>query len=124
MQSGWNAWLHLGNKRSVSWSSNSPKHTAHSSVVAVTFTVLRFLASKVGKDSITARSRPQVLDRFAEMTGPARVSMQSLKKMQKKAMKKKAHTRNTMTSEAEWLKFPATGGVSVDAVPACALALW
>uniref|UniRef100_A0A2P2Q3G4 Uncharacterized protein n=1 Tax=Rhizophora mucronata TaxID=61149 RepID=A0A2P2Q3G4_RHIMU len=31
MHSGWNAWSHLGIKRSVSWSSNSFKHTAHSS---------------------------------------------------------------------------------------------
>ncbi|KAF7816997.1 hypothetical protein G2W53_030966 [Senna tora] len=55
MQSGWNTWLHFGIKRRVSSSSNSFKHTAHSSVL-LPFTVEY---TKVGKVSMISEFRPR-----------------------------------------------------------------
>ncbi|RDX83883.1 hypothetical protein CR513_35153, partial [Mucuna pruriens] len=59
MHSGWNTWLHLGIKRSVSSSSNSFKHTAHSSVARPILRLLTVEYTKVGNVSMTSRSRPR-----------------------------------------------------------------
>ncbi|RDY06148.1 hypothetical protein CR513_09916, partial [Mucuna pruriens] len=59
MHSGWNTWSHLGIKRSVSVSSNSHKHTAHSSVPFPSLWILTTEYSSVGNASITAGSRPR-----------------------------------------------------------------
>uniref|UniRef100_K3YSV2 Uncharacterized protein n=1 Tax=Setaria italica TaxID=4555 RepID=K3YSV2_SETIT len=60
MQSGWKAWLHLGNSLSRSSSSNSLRHTAHSS--APPFPIRSALASAylmVGNASTTSASSPR-----------------------------------------------------------------
>ena len=62
MQSGWKAWLHLGRSVSRSSSSNSLRHTAHSSAPPPCLPTRSALASAyfmVGKASTTSASSPR-----------------------------------------------------------------
>lgn len=61
IQWGWKTWLHLGNKRSVSWSSNSFKHTAHSSSPLPILRPLTAEYARIGKVSTTSWDRPRRL---------------------------------------------------------------
>ncbi|GAB4844980.1 hypothetical protein Ancab_038373 [Ancistrocladus abbreviatus] len=59
MQLGWNTWLHLGNIRKTSSSSNSLKHTAHPRAALPNLCNLTSEYKNVGKVSITSLSSPR-----------------------------------------------------------------
>uniref|UniRef100_A0A0E0EMG1 Uncharacterized protein n=1 Tax=Oryza meridionalis TaxID=40149 RepID=A0A0E0EMG1_9ORYZ len=71
MQSAWNAWEHLGSSRSVSSSSNSLRHTAHSSAPLPALCAFTSAYAMVGNAPSTAGSSPlTLLDRAAANVNP------------------------------------------------------
>lgn len=61
MQSVWKQWLHFGNLRPVSLSSNSDKQTAHS-IGEESSSAARDLKTKTGRELRTAASRPRLAE--------------------------------------------------------------
>jgi ABC-type uncharacterized transport system permease subunit len=68
MHSVWKLWLHLGNRRPISFSSNSDKHTAHSmAVLGSESGWVLDEKTKIGSELRTAGSNPRVAAAVAEV---------------------------------------------------------